>query len=55
MSGFKKHLCAPIGLNEYFVKRAPIGKKPVTRFRAFQSLKDQETTVDGIASSKLIF
>ena len=24
-SGFKKHLYAPIGLNEYFVKKAPIG------------------------------
>ena len=24
-SDFKKHLCAPIGLNEYFVKKAPIG------------------------------
>ena len=28
-SGFKKHLYAPIGLNEYFVKRAPIGAKNV--------------------------
>ena len=24
-SGFKNHLYVPIGLNEYFVKRAPIG------------------------------
>ena len=24
-SGFKKHLYAPTGLNEYFVKRAPMG------------------------------